>query len=74
MGILDSQYKKRGVAMLRKQLLLSENLAARITDFRFENRINSEQETMRLLMEYGLEWKGKRDADSTGNDGQLRED
>ena len=46
--------------MIRKALVISENLAERIKEFRHDYRLISEQEALRLLLEYGLETQGDK--------------
>jgi len=40
-------------------LVMENDLLKRIDDFRFENRINTRSETIRLLIEAGLKVKAK---------------
>jgi hypothetical protein len=58
--------------MVRKMLILSEELAERVSDFRFSNRITSYQEAVRLLLECGL--NGREKNDSGSNVKKLRQD
>ena len=58
--------------MVRKMLILSEELAERVSDFRFSNRITSYQEAVRLLLEYGLD--GREKSESGANVAKLRPD
>lgn len=39
----------------KAQVLLPPELAAKVADYRFENRINTEAEAIRRLIELGLE-------------------
>ena len=39
---------------VKKLIFLTEEQAERISDFRFENRLNSENEAIRQLIELGL--------------------
>jgi hypothetical protein len=42
----------------KKLIHLTDDMLARISDFRFDNRINSESEAIRRLIEIGLETSG----------------
>ena len=53
--------------MIRKALVISENLAERIKEFRHDYRLISEQEALRLLLEYGLETQGEKYANAAAN-------
>jgi metal-responsive CopG/Arc/MetJ family transcriptional regulator len=49
----------RPLVLPQKKLInLTEEMLARIADFRFEKRINSESEAIRQLIELGLEISG----------------
>ena len=53
---------------IRKVVSLPEDLAKRLEDFRFNNRIKSEAEAMRRLIELGLrETDSASDASSSGS-------
>ena len=53
--------------MIRKALVISENLAERIKEFRHDYRLISEQEALRLLLEYGLETQGDKYVNAAAN-------
>lgn len=44
---------------VKKLVGLTEEQAERISDFRFDNRLNSENEAIRQLIELGLQAVGK---------------
>ncbi|MGF1620485.1 MAG: hypothetical protein ACFCUR_07720 [Rhodomicrobiaceae bacterium] len=46
--------KRNEIFPVKRLLRLTEEQAARITDFRYEQRIPSDNEAMRQLMEMGL--------------------
>ena len=54
-------------ADMRKALLLSNDLYRKISEFRFKNRIASEQEAFRYLLECGLVAIEGTDAEYTAN-------
>ena len=53
--------------MVRKALIISEDLAERIKEFRHDFRLISEQEAFRLLLEHGLETQGEKYANAAAN-------
>lgn len=53
--------------MVRKALIISEDLAKRIKEFRHDYRLISEQEALRLLLKYGLETQGEKYANAAAN-------
>lgn len=58
--------------MIRKALIISDDLHSRVADFRFENRLLTEQEAFRLLLERGLAYEEGIN-DRSGTSGALRE-
>ena len=47
---------------VRKVILLTDEMAERISKFRFDKRIVSENETIRLLLKAALDWHDRADA------------
>lgn len=52
---------KETVFPVKKLVNLTENQAKRISDFRFEKRLASENEAIRVLIELGLDASGSKD-------------
>ena len=50
---------KDTIYTVKKLLSLTEDQAKRISDFRFENRLQSENEAIRQLIDLGLDATGK---------------
>jgi hypothetical protein len=50
---------KDTIYTVKKLLSLTEDQAKRISDFRFENRLQSENEAIRQLIDLGLDAAGK---------------
>ena len=59
--------------MVRKALIIADDLYSEIADFRFANRLVSEQEAFRILLERGLAY-GEGKNDRGGVKGALRND
>ncbi len=59
--------KQKEIFPIKRLLRLTEEQAARITDFRYERRVPSDNEAMRQLIEIGLE-AHERDRKKTKSD------
>ena len=57
--LLSGRMAKEPVMVTRKIVSLPAELAKAVDDFRFENRLRSEAEAIRILLEAGLEAKRK---------------
>jgi hypothetical protein len=67
------KFTLEGKKMVRKALIIADDLYSEIADFRFANRLVSEQEAFRVLLERGLAYQeGKNDR--SGVERSLRED
>jgi hypothetical protein len=54
----------------KKMLSFNDDMLARVSDYRFDNRINSESEAIRRLIEIGLETSGYGLKPDTGEAGE----
>jgi hypothetical protein len=55
--------KKQDIEFPAKKLIrMTDEMADRITKFRFDKRIVSDNETIRLLLKAALDWHDRRDA------------